>query len=49
MRPREAMSERGPSVNISEAVVVLTMLMVLGVWLLWSFFDSWLPVLKDMR
>ena len=43
------MSDRGPFGNISETTIVLTILMVLGVYLLWNFFDSWMPVIKNMR
>jgi hypothetical protein len=27
----------------------VTILMVLGVYLLWNFFDSWMPAIRDTR
>ncbi len=35
-------------VHISETVIVLIMLVALGVFLLWSFFDAWGPALRKL-
>jgi hypothetical protein len=39
----------GDAVYISETVIVLIVLVVLAAFLLWSFFDAWGPVLRQMR
>jgi hypothetical protein len=44
------MSDRDPRyVEISEMAIVTIMLIALGAFLLFSFFDSWGPILRRLR
>jgi hypothetical protein len=42
------MADRTPTVDISEWVIVMILLVVLGAYLLWSFFDAWGPALRKL-
>lgn len=44
------MDNRDPRyVNVSEYAIVLIVLIALGAYLIWAFFDAWGPALRQMR
>lgn len=44
------MGDQNPRyVHVSETVIVLIMLIALGAYLIWAFFDSWGPSLRQLR
>ena len=36
-------------VDVSESAIVVIMLVALGAYLLWSFFESWWPSIRALR
>lgn len=42
------MADKGPTVRISEGVIILIVLVALGAYLLVTFFDSWGPSLRRL-